>query len=217
MEYCLNKQFGVSFLHFAVCNMSTVIPFDLFVRIKPLEIQLANTYSPIRSSRVHLSFRFHGMWGDPTNPPLVFGRCDAFSLVWPSVAFDFLNYLYLFPVLRFWNFHRPPCLTKRANQNYPVNWIRLLTRWENEWIVAIWMVLTSRKTPFFPNNEIVVPPMMVTWPAPAQSNMVMASIAVRGNSLNKCGKVTHSFQLKFACFNWVLLCSRCQMRYSFKM
>lgn len=57
-------------------------------------------------------------------------------------------------------------------------------------------LFTWRNTLFLPNNEMVVPPITVTCPAPAQSKMVIASIAVRGSSLNKCGKVTHSFQLR---------------------
>ena len=55
---------------------------------------------------------------------------------------------------------------------------------------------TWRKTPFLPNKEMVVPPMTVISPAPAQSNIVIANMAVRGSSLNKWGNVTHSFQLK---------------------
>lgn len=54
---------------------------------------------------------------------------------------------------------------------------------------------TWRKTPFLPNKEMVVPPMTVISPAPAQSNTVIANMAVRGSSLNKWGNVTHSFQL----------------------
>lgn len=57
------------------------------------------------------------------------------------------------------------------------------------------MEITCLKRPSLPNNEIVVPPMTFVLPAPAQSKIVIANMAVRGNSLNKCGIDNHSFQL----------------------
>ena len=96
-------------------------PFDWFVHIKPSEIRSTNTYSQIRSFHAHLSFRFLWRSVDPTNRLLEFARSDAFWPIWPAVAFDSLNYLFLYLVWLYWNLHRHPHPPKHASQSFPDN------------------------------------------------------------------------------------------------